>query len=76
MYVYLQAYEPNATDATTIEPLVAYVSFFQRNVKVMETPMIKVTEGIDPKTLESLAESLVRMKANLADPMRDNKKTG
>ena len=43
MYVYLQAYEPNATDAATTQPLVAYVSFSQNSVKVMETPLVKVT---------------------------------
>ena len=47
MYVYLQAYEKGAT---TAEPLIAYVSFFQGPVKVMETPPIKVTEGLDPKS--------------------------
>jgi len=50
MYVYLQAYEPNATDAATTQPLVAYVSFFQNSVKVMETPLVKVTDGVDPKS--------------------------
>ncbi len=47
MYVYLQAYEP---DATTAQPLVAYVSFIQGSTKVMETPPVKVTEGLDPKS--------------------------
>ena len=50
MYVYLEAYEPNATDAASTQPLVAYVSFFQNSVKVMETPLVKVTDGIDPKS--------------------------
>jgi hypothetical protein len=47
MYVYLQAYEPGAT---TAQPLVAYVSFFQGPVKVMETPLVMVTDGLDPKS--------------------------
>jgi hypothetical protein len=47
MYVYLQAYEPGATTAV---PLVAYVTFFKGLVKVMETPLLKVTEGLDPKS--------------------------
>jgi hypothetical protein len=47
MYVYLQAYE---ADATTTQPLVAYVSFIQGTTKVMETPPVKVTEGLNPKS--------------------------
>jgi VWFA-related protein len=47
MYVYLQAYQKGAT---TANPLVAYVSFFQGPAKVMETPPVKVTEGLDPKS--------------------------
>jgi hypothetical protein len=29
---------------------VAYVSFFQGPVKVMETPLVRVTDGLDPKS--------------------------
>ena len=47
MYVYLQAYEPGATTAV---PLIAYVTFFKGSVKVMETPPVKVSDGIDPKS--------------------------
>jgi hypothetical protein len=47
MYVYLEAYEPGAT---TAQPLVAYVSFFRNQVKIMETPLVEVTEGRDPKS--------------------------
>ena len=47
MYVYLQVYEPGATVA---KPLVAYVTFFKGSMKVMETPFVKVTEGLDPKS--------------------------
>jgi VWFA-related protein len=47
MYVYLQAYQAGAL---TAQPLVAYVSFFKGPVKVMETPMVKVTDGLNPKS--------------------------
>jgi hypothetical protein len=47
MFVYLQAYERTAT---TTQPLVAYVTFFKGSTKVMETPPVKVTEGMDPKS--------------------------
>jgi len=47
MYVYLQAYEAGAT---ITRPLVAYVSFFQGSVKVMETPLVRVADGLDPKS--------------------------
>ena len=45
MYVYLQAYEPGAT---ITQPLVAYVSFLKGPLKMMETPLVKVSEGLDP----------------------------
>jgi hypothetical protein len=45
MYVYLQAYEKTAT---TAQPLVAYVTFFKGSTKVMETPPVKVSDGMDP----------------------------
>jgi hypothetical protein len=47
MYVYLQAYEP---DAAATRPLVAYVSFFQGRNNVMETPPMKVTRGMNLKS--------------------------
>jgi hypothetical protein len=47
MYVYLQAYEP---DAAATRPLVAYVSFFQGRNNVMETPPMKVTQGMNLKS--------------------------
>ena len=34
MYVYLQAYEPAAT---TVQPLVAFVTFYRGQTKVFET---------------------------------------
>jgi len=47
MYVYLQAYERGAT---TTQPLVAFVSFYRRQVKAFETPPLSVTEGLDLKS--------------------------
>jgi VWFA-related protein len=46
MYVYLQAYEPTAT---TIQPLVAFVTFYRGQTKVFETPPLTVTEGLNNK---------------------------
>jgi VWFA-related protein len=48
MYVYLQAYEPDA--AATAQPLLMYVTFFQGSIKVMETPPVAVTEGLNLKS--------------------------
>jgi hypothetical protein len=48
MYVYLQAYEPGATAAA--QPLVAYVSFFQKGVHVMDAPPVKATQGPNRKS--------------------------
>jgi VWFA-related protein len=48
MYVYLQAYEPDA--AATAQPLLMYVTFFQGSTKVMETPAMEVTEGLNSKS--------------------------
>jgi VWFA-related protein len=47
MYVYLQAYE---RDATAIRPLVAFVTFYRGHNKAFETPPLPVTDGLDPKT--------------------------
>jgi hypothetical protein len=47
MYVYLQAYEKGAT---TAQPLVAYVTFYKGSAKAMQTPPVKVTDGLDPKS--------------------------
>jgi VWFA-related protein len=44
MYVYLQAYEPTAT---TIQPLVAFVTFYRGQTKVFETPPLPVSEGLN-----------------------------
>jgi VWFA-related protein len=47
MYVYLQAYERNAT---TTQPLVAFVTFYRGQTKAFETPPLAVLEGMDPKS--------------------------
>ena len=44
MYVYLQAYEPTAT---TLQPVVAFVTFYRGQQKAFETPPLPVTEGLD-----------------------------
>jgi VWFA-related protein len=46
MYVYLQAYEPTAT---TVQPLVAFVTFYRGQTKVFETPPLPVSEGLANK---------------------------
>src|SRR3954454_6152775 len=43
MYVYLQAYEPGAT---TVQPLVAFVTFYRGQSKAFEMPPLPVTESI------------------------------
>jgi len=62
MYVYLQALEFELDEeghykvdankkkvfATTARPLVAYVTFYKGSVKAMETPPVKVVDGLDP----------------------------
>ena len=52
LYVYLQAYERGATykDATEMKPLVAFVSFYQGDVKVFETEPLAVVDGMDPRS--------------------------
>ena len=47
LHVFLQAYE---RAAVTTQPLVAFVSFYQGEVKAFETPPLAVTTGLDPKT--------------------------
>ncbi|MFZ0819121.1 MAG: VWA domain-containing protein [Candidatus Acidiferrales bacterium] len=44
MYVYLQAYEQGVT---TVQPLVAFVSFYHAQTKTFETQPIKVTTGMN-----------------------------
>ena len=47
LYVFLQAYERTAT---TTQPLVAFVSFYQGQRKAFETKPLAVTEGFDART--------------------------
>ena len=47
LYVFLQAYERTAT---TTQPLVAFVSFYQGQRKAFETKPLAVTEGLDART--------------------------
>lgn len=47
MYIYLQAYESNATVA---ESLVAFVTFYRGRKKIFETPPYKTTEGLHPRS--------------------------
>jgi len=44
MYVYLQAYEQGLP---SIEPLLAFVTFYRGNQKAFETAPLQVTEGLD-----------------------------
>src|SRR5437667_2443182 len=46
MYVYLQAYQPGAA---SIQPLVAFVTFYRGQAKAFETPPLPVTEGLSNK---------------------------
>ncbi len=47
MFVYLQAYERNAT---TTEPLFVFVTFYRGQTKAFETPPMQVADGLDPKS--------------------------
>ncbi len=47
MYVYLQAFEKGAKTAA---PLMARVTFYKGSAKILETPLVTVTEGLDPKS--------------------------
>jgi hypothetical protein len=47
MYVYLEAYQPNAE---TTQPLIASVSFYRGKVKAFETEPLQVTEGLNPNS--------------------------
>lgn len=47
LYVFLQAYERKYE---TMQPLVAFVTFYRGDEKAFETTPFAVTEGIDPKT--------------------------
>jgi VWFA-related protein len=47
LYVYLQAYERDATDT---RPLVAFVTFSRNSQKALETQPVVVTDGLDPRS--------------------------
>jgi hypothetical protein len=47
MYVFLQAYQRNATET---QPMVAFVSFFKNGNKVLETDPLQVVDGMDPRS--------------------------
>jgi VWFA-related protein len=47
LYVYLQAYERNATST---QPLVAFVTFYRGQTKAFETTPLQVVDGLDPKS--------------------------
>jgi hypothetical protein len=46
LYVFLQAYQ---REATTTRPLVAFVTFFERDVKKFETQPMAITDGLDAR---------------------------
>jgi VWFA-related protein len=47
MFVYLQAYERNAT---TTQPMVAFVTFYRGQTKAFETTPLQVVDGLDAKS--------------------------
>jgi hypothetical protein len=47
LYVFLQAYQ---REAASTQPLVAFVSFYQGDVKAFETAPLAVTSGLDPRS--------------------------
>jgi hypothetical protein len=47
MYVYLEAYQRNATST---QPLVTFVTFYHGQTKAFETPPLAVTDGLNPKS--------------------------
>jgi VWFA-related protein len=47
MYVFLEAYERGAT---TTQPLVAFVTFYRGDAKVLETAPLPVTDGLDVRS--------------------------
>jgi hypothetical protein len=76
LYVYLEAYEPDAV--TVAKPLVVYLSFFRGGVNIMDTPPVKVTQGLNQKThmlplrmsipLSKLAPGEYDCEVNVLDP--------
>ncbi len=76
MYVYLQAYERNVE---TMQPLVAFVTFYRGQVKAFETAPLEVVDGLDPKSkavplkfslaLEKLPPGEYNCQVSVLDPM-------
>jgi len=50
MHVYLQAYEPSAE---TVQPLIAFVTFYRGQAKAFETPPLPVNESV-PNRLKTM----------------------
>jgi VWFA-related protein len=48
MYIYLQAYERNATE--TQDPVLAFATFYKDGVKAFETQPVAVTDGMHPRS--------------------------
>jgi hypothetical protein len=75
LHVFLQAYQ---REATTTQPLVAFVTFFQGDAKVLETGPLAVTDGLDPRSkavplrltvpLDALAEGPYDCQVTVLDP--------
>jgi VWFA-related protein len=47
LYIFAQTYQ---RAATTMQPVLAFVSFYRGDVKAFETAPMMVTDGLDPKT--------------------------
>jgi len=75
MYVFLQAYE---RAATTTQPLVAFVTFYKGDTKVLETAPLPVTDGLEARSkavplrfvlpLQSLATGRYDCQVSVLDP--------
>ena len=75
MYVYFQAYGPEAAAA---QPLLAFVTFYRDNAKSFETPLLAVTDGLRDKlktapvsfslSLSSLAPGKYNCQVTVLDP--------
>jgi VWFA-related protein len=76
MYVYLQAYEPAVTST---QPLVAFVTFYRGQTKVLETPPRSVTDALSNRlktmplrfdlSLDKLAPGEYNCQVTVLDPM-------
>ena len=75
MYVYLQAYQP---DATMVQPLVAFVTFYRGQTKMFETPPLPVSAALNNKlrtvplkfdlSLNKLAQGEYNCQVTVLDP--------